>query len=432
MKSLKYYLIVVATALSVFVPLAFIFVGILFSNEIDSWVASLGITTETPVSSILFFVGGVLLILGLVLQTPLRNMRIALRRDVEYDEYGISKSKGDYEGLSKAERDAIDLQKTADMDRLVSAVAIKKMTYKGPANPIQELDEMIGLESVKETVREMVARMQFDVEENKRRKKKDRVPLSGRHMCFAGAPGTGKTTTARILTSFLYQYGYIKENKCIEIDGNFLKAGTDSALKTELVLRFAYGGVLFIDEAYALMDSSDNSGEQVIATLIKQMEDQRGKFVLIIAGYTEEMKQLIYQNPGFESRIKDYLFFPDYNASEMRQILQLMAKKNDFVVDESSFFEFDRLVLRERNLNSFGNARTVRNILDKAIDKHAFHYSNGKYSSAQRRVLMPEDFMGLKLGGIDENSTGFSQIRSNNLRMAERWGPGTGFSRLKK
>lgn len=400
MKALKYYLIILLTVLVLFVPLSFILAALAFSDNVNTWFLSIGITLANPAKNILLPIGGVLLIIGLVLQNPLRDMRIAARRDVEYDEYGLSKTKGNYEGLSKAERDAIDLQKTADMERLVNTVAIKKMTHHGPADPIKELNELIGLEPMKESVREMVARMQFEVEENKKRKKKDRETLSGRHMCFTGAPGTGKTTTARIITSFLYKYGYIKENKCIEIDGNFLKAGTESAIKTELILRHAYGGVLFIDEAYALMDSSDNSGEQVIATLIKQMEDQRGKFVLIIAGYTGEMKLLIAKNPGFESRIKDYLHFPDYNADEMRHILQYMAKKNNFSVDDHSFGEFDKLVLRERASKSFGNARTVRNILDKAIDKHSLNVVTGKLTQEKRYVLCPEDFVGLKLGSI--------------------------------
>lgn len=386
MKLLKYYFNILLTTLVLFVPIGLILAGIVLDG---------------PVGKIVLSLGGGLLIFGLVLQGPLRKQRIAARRDVEYDEYGLSKTTGDYEGLSKAERDAIDLQKTADMDRLVNTVAMKKMTYRGPADPVKELDEMIGLHQMKETVREMVARMQFDSEENQKLKKKDRVVLAGRHMCFVGAPGTGKTTTARIMTSFLHKYGYIKENKCIEIDGNFLKAGTESALKTELVLRHAYGGVLFIDEAYALMDSSDNSGEQVIATLIKQMEDQRGKFVLIIAGYTDEMKMLIKKNPGFESRIKDYLFFPDYNAREMREILQYMAKKSNFTVDDRAFFEFDKVVLKERVSRSFGNARTVRNILDKAIDKHSLNVVTGKLPADKRYVLCPEDFIGLKLGGIE-------------------------------
>ena len=274
MKALKYYSIIILTALVLFVPITMILAAVGFADNVNAWFFVVGITLDNPAKNFLLPVGSLLFIVGLVLQNPLRNMRIAARRDVEYDEYGLSKTKGNYEGLSKAERDAIDLQKTADMERLVNTVAIKKMTHVGPPDPIKELDELIGLEPMKETVREMVARMQFEVEENKKKKKKDREVLSGRHMCFTGAPGTGKTTTARILTSFLYKYGYIKENKCIEIDGNFLKAGTESAIKTELILRHAYGGVLFIDEAYALMDSSDNSGEQVIATLIKQMEDQ--------------------------------------------------------------------------------------------------------------------------------------------------------------
>jgi stage V sporulation protein K len=166
--------------------------------------------------------------------------------------------------LSKAERDAIDIQKVADMERLLNTTALKKMTTKGPDDPMKELDEMIGLEPMKTAVKEMVARMEFENQERKKNKKnKTNEAVSTRHFCMTGSPGTGKTTTARILTSFLYKYGYIKENKCVEIDGNFLKAGTESALKTELVLRHAYGGVLFIDEAYSLMDSSDNSGEQV-------------------------------------------------------------------------------------------------------------------------------------------------------------------------
>lgn len=401
LKGLKYFLIIVFTSLMVFLPIGMILGAVFFAGDVNAWFLGLGVTVENPAIKILLPAGVLLLVVGLALQGPLRAGRIAARRDVEYDEYGLSKSKGHYENLSKEEREAIDLQKTADMERLVSTVAIKKMIHTGPKDPIKELDEMIGLEPMKDAVREMVARMQFESEENKKKKKKDKAELSGRHMCFTGSPGTGKTTTARILTSFLHQYGYIKENKCVEIDGNFLKAGTESAIKTELILRHAYGGVLFIDEAYALMDSSDNSGEQVIATLIKQMEDQRGKFVLIIAGYTEEMKQLIQKNPGFESRIKDYLHFPDFTDGEMREILQFMAARNHFAVEPTAFAEFDKLVTRERSSKSFGNARTVRNILDKAIDKHAYHLATGKLPTDKRYVLCPEDFIGLKLGGIE-------------------------------
>ena len=708
--------------------------------------------------------GVVLAFIGLILWYPARNWRVATRRDVEYDEFGVSKSKGNYEHLSKKERDQIDLKKTADMERLLSATALKKMTKKGSVKPMEDLHAMIGLMPVKQKVEEMVARMQFEQEEIKlqKGKKKNMLPMGsmgGRHMCFTGSPGTGKaqplyskvltpngfikmgdikvgdwvvtpngdnarvlgvfpqgiksiyeikfkdggkcrcsdehlwkvqtrqdrlrheyriiqlkdmldnvvceeygdsranysielvrninfpekdffikpytlgallgdgsftgkhgtsigfttadseiinkmiaelpeglqwnhttskirpyqyrlskidtnetakqnknkyieelqrlglfgaysdskfipkeyltasfeqrlevlrglldtdgsistkaeirfstasaqlaqdvmelirslggvsyhtikpasyknvfgekvlckpshsitvsfcsdgiipfhlqrqvarlqpnrklkryiesieyvgeeecqciyidhpdhlyvtddyiithnTTIARIMTGFLYQFGYIKENKCIEIDGNFLKAGTESALKTELVVRAAYGGVLFIDEAYALMESGDGSGEQVIATLIKQMEDNRDKFILIIAGYTNEMKMLIDQNPGFESRIKEYLDFPDYDAIEMRAIAQAMDNQNNFVIDSGAFDVYDAIVARERKLKSFGNGRTVRNIIDKAIDKHTLNLAKGIIEKDKRYVLCSQDFQGLKLGTI--------------------------------
>ena len=173
-----------------------------------------------------------------------------------------------------------------------------------------------------------------------------------------------------------------------------------------MVIREAFGGVLFIDEAYALMDSSDASGEQVIATLIKQMEDNRDKFILILAGYTNEMKKLIAANPGFESRIKDYLYFPDYNEVEMREILRFMANKQNFFVDESAYSVFDVVVGKERRLKSFGNARTVRNILDKAIDKHSLNLMKNVIGQEDRYRLVAADFQGLKLGGISSGMEG--------------------------
>lgn len=388
MKQIKYTFIIIIGMLCLLLP-AFVIIGaILFIKNPINYLSQIVLVTLCAFA-ISFFT-----------YNPLRALRVKFRRAVEYDEYGRSKSKGHYDYLSKKERDIIDLQKTADMERLVNSVAIKKMMQQGPKKPMEELDAMIGLDPVKMTVKEMVARMKFEKEEKKQ--KKNANALSGRHMVFFGSPGTGKTTVARILTGFLYQYGYIKENKCIEIDGNFLKAGTESAIKTEMILRYAYGGVLFIDEAYALMDSSDNSGEQVIATLIKQMEDQRGKFILILAGYSKEMKKLIELNPGFESRIKEYLYFPDYSASEMREILKYMAKQNNFEVDELAYREYDKVVEKERKLKSFGNGRTVRNILDKAIDKHTYNLASGIHTQEDRYVLKQQDFVNLKIGGFSE------------------------------
>lgn len=336
--------------------------------------------------------GLVISVAGIILKKPIQDMRVATRRDVEYDEFGLSKTKGKYEYLSKAERDQIDLQKTADMERVMNTSAMKKMTKKGSANPQKDMDELIGLLPVKEKMEEMVARMQFEEITNRKKKKKDKSnSMSGRHMVFYGSPGTGKTTVARILTGFLYQYGYIKENKCVEVDGNFLKAGSDTALKTELVIRQAYGGVLFVDEAYSLMDAADGSGKEAVAAIIKQMEDNRDRFILIMAGYTNEMRYLLEANPGFESRIKEYLDFPDYNENEMREIFSLMAEQQGFSVDKPAFDAFDERMEKERRLASFGNARTVRNVLDETIDKHALNFVRNLIPPDAKYVICEPD-----------------------------------------
>ena len=160
-----------------------------------------------------------------------------------------------------------------------------------------------------------------------------------------------------------------------------MKAGSETATKTELIIRQAFDGVLFIDEAYVLLESGDGSGEQAIATLIKQMEDNRDRFILIMAGYTDEMKQLLDANPGFKSRIKEYLVFPDYNDFEIKEIFVYMARKQEFIVDENTLDALEERISKERSLKSYGNARTVRNILDEAIDKHALNYLNHIISS---------------------------------------------------
>ena len=371
MKGFKYYLILLGSVLCIGGPAAVLIAALYLK------------------SMVLAVVGVVLIAVGLTLSKVFSNMRMEARREVEYDEFGLSKSKGNYERLSKAERDAIDLQKTAHMEQIMNSSAIKKMTHEGSTDPQKDMDNMIGLTSVKQKMREMVARMKFDSEDKNRKNSENGI--SGRHMVFFGSPGTGKTTVARILTGFLYQYGYIKKNKCVEIDGNFLKAGQDTAIKTELTVRHAYDGVLFVDEAYALMDSGDGSGREAIATLIKQMEDHRDRFILILAGYTGEMQILLNANPGFESRIKEYLDFPDYSEEEMREIFVMMAKQNGFTVAPDALESFDERVSKERRLRSFGNARTARNILDESIDHHSLNFVDGKLDKKDRCCLRGMD-----------------------------------------
>lgn len=373
MKTLKYnllYLLVILLSIvSVVIPLLGIY---LFLTNFS----------ETKQVNMLYL----LFLIPLLFTKLLFEARIKLRNIVDYDEFGVSKKYGKYERMSAKEKKVIDMQKMADMERILSSSQIKKLTHKGSDNPDKDMNKLIGLKNVKDKMNEMVARMEFERSSKK-------MQISSKHMAFLGSPGTGKTTVARIMTGFLYKNKYIKKNKCVEVDGNFLKSSTsaDTAIKTELIIREALGGVLFIDEAYALIEGSDGIGEQAVATLIKAMEDRKGEFVLILAGYTNEIKKLIQSNPGFESRIKDFMVFQDYNNEELKEIFVNMARDNNFVVDANALDKLEERFERERNLSSFGNGRTARNILDECIDKHAFNFKNKEIGIADKFRITEKD-----------------------------------------
>ena len=354
------------------------------------------------VASPLLMIGGVLLALyrypeipfyawimmgvGFFLKIANKPLERAFNRNMEsmeYDEYGRRKGMEDYSSMSRKERLQVDKQKLAEMERIVSSSALKRMQHPGAKDPDGAMNGLVGMEPVKKQMKMMAARMEYDRENQKKRKKKSGADTaSSRHMMFFGSPGTGKTTVARIMTGFLYKNRFIKENKCLETDGNFSK--------TEIVVRQAFGGVLFVDEAYALL-SGDAAGEAAIATLIKQMEDNRDKFVLILAGYTDEMNRLINSNPGFASRFKDYVRFPDYTVDEMCDIFSYMVNQKGLCVDGEAMERFRVRIAKEKQGKHFGNARTVRNVMEECIDHHAVHIKDGELSGADRYKLVGMD-----------------------------------------
>lgn len=225
----------------------------------------------------------------------------------------------------------------------------------------EELDQLIGLKSIKKTIRKIKAYA---------KRNKDNANLN-LHMCFYGNPGTGKTEVARILSRILYDAGVLSEAKVIETDafGLIGKYVGETGPKTKAKIEEAMGGVLFIDEAYALVASRDNSnyGDEAIAVLLKEMEDRRGKFCTILAGYKNEMQNLIAKNPGFDSRLQFKLDFPDYTREELSDIALMMAKKQGYTIDEDALSRILDITDFERDKPNYANARNVRNILDQVI-----------------------------------------------------------------
>ena len=202
------------------------------------------------------------------------------------------------------------------------------------------------------------------------------------HMVFLGNPGTGKTTVARLIGSILYDLKYIKQNKLIEVSSKDLVAEYvgQTAVKTMNVVEKAMGGILFVDEAYALADKNgENSyNGEAIATLIKAMEDYRDELVVIFAGYTKEMQDFLDSNSGIVSRIGYTLEFDDYTNKELIEIFKGMVTKAGFILDPECIPVVEDLINQNRNTKNFGNARFIRNMYEKSVIKHATNTKNNK------------------------------------------------------
>ena len=240
----------------------------------------------------------------------------------------------------------------------------------------EELDELVGLDDVKKAIKDLVNLITLKSKTEGTLKIKD-INL---HMLFLGNPGTGKTTVARLLSGILYNLGYIKENKLIEVSSKDLVAEYvgQTAPKTNAVIERSKGGILFIDEAYALASDNNSYNDEAIATLIKGMEDLRDDLVVILAGYTKEMESFLNSNSGIVSRIGYTLTFKDYTKEELLEIFEGMVKKSGFIIEEKALKKAEKLIEENMNTKNFGNARFVRNMYEKTIVKHATNTKDKK------------------------------------------------------
>lgn len=253
---------------------------------------------------------------------------------------------------------------------------------------LKELDSLVGLNIVKKLVREL----QAFVEIQKRREdaKLATEPLV-LHMIFKGNPGTGKTTVARIIGKLMKEIGVLQKGHILELEradlvGEYIG---HTAQKTKDQLKKALGGVMFVDEAYSLARGGEKDfGKEAIDTMVKYMEDHKNNLILILAGYEEEMTNFLKINPGLKSRFPIHIDFPDYNISELLAIGDQMLKEREYELDLEARDELTKILIRKLTGQSRyeGNARLVRNLIEKAIRKQALRLIN--INDTKREDLM--------------------------------------------
>ena len=264
--------------------------------------------------------------------------------------------------------------KTLSNEQLMT-VDVQDIPYNAPqavdyTECLSKLNGMVGLAGVKKEISNLAAFLNLQI------RRGETNTFQGKHYVFTGNPGTGKTTVARIMADVFRTLGILSRGQLIEADRSKLVAGFagQTAIKTNQLIDSAMGGVLFIDEAYTLKSNDQDSfGAEAIDTLLKRLEDDRGKFICIVAGYTDNMHDFIDANPGLKSRFTQTIHFDDYTPDELTQIFLNLAKGKNFTVDEETkatiHRQFEQLYLR-RDKN-FGNAREARRIFDQAIEKQS-------------------------------------------------------------
>ncbi len=281
--------------------------------------------------------------------------------------------------------------------------AAQKAEEENPPEPIenlkQELNGYIGLTQIKKEVQSLINLVMVQ----KLRRQND-LPVEdlSLHMVFSGNPGTGKTMIARLMSRVYHSLGILSKGQLVEVDRGGLVAGYvgQTALKTGEAIQKALGGVLFVDEAYALTDHGENDyGQEAVDTLLKAMEDHRDDLVVIVAGYTELMETFVHSNPGLESRFNRFMHFPDYTVEEMLAIFDMRCEKSGYALAQDARDLLKGLLaLFSLDTKGFGNARGVRNLFERTVSAQADRLASLTEVTRETLMLLTSDDLRLAAG----------------------------------
>ncbi|NLO86123.1 MAG: AAA family ATPase [Clostridiales bacterium] len=281
----------------------------------------------------------------------------------------------------------------------------------------KELGEYIGLDTVKKEVESLINLVTV---QNLRKENDLPVNDVSLHMVFSGNPGTGKTMIARLMSRIYKSLGLLSKGHLVEVDRSGLVAGFvgQTAIKTSEIIQKALGGVLFIDEAYALTNRGGNDyGQEAVDTLLKAMEDHRDDLIVIVAGYIELMEEFVHSNPGLESRFNRFLHFSDYTVQEMLDIFTMRCEKSGYeLAEDAKTLLTSLLALYSLDCKGFGNARGVRNMFERAVSAQANRLAKFEQITRDELMKLTSDDIRVAGGGTDEIQ---DELASNDAPESE-------------